>query len=138
MTCPICRKQGHSASDCPSAPEGVGKKDFTEAERRQKEEEIGKIKDGFFAKVKRIAGKVPFIPDAVSMYYCMLDPKTPFWVKASIAGALAYFISPIDAIPDVIPVVGYADDAAVVYMTLAIIHGHVTEAHVSEAKRWLG
>lgn len=82
-------------------------------------------------------GKIPFALDAAAMYYCLRDPKTPFWVKASIAGALAYFISPVDAIPDPVPVIGYADDAAVIYTCMAVIHGHIRPEHIAAARKLL-
>ena len=118
MACPLCGNEGHTFETCPDAPKGLGQKDFSLEERKEKEAEIEEVKKTFFDKVKAVAGRVPFVPDAVSMYYCMLDPRTPFWVKATVAGALLYFISPFDAILDAIPVVGYADDAIVVYVAL--------------------
>lgn len=83
----------------------------------------------FWKKVKGLVGKVPFIPDTVAMYYCMMDPKTPLWAKAQIGGALAYFVAPVDAIPDLIPIAGYGDDAGVLTATLAIVNAYVTEEH---------
>lgn len=134
MRCVICREIGHEASSCPQQPAALGKRDFTEQERRAKEREIRDVEEGFFVKLGKVIGKVPFVLDAVAMYYTMLDAKTPFWVKASVAGALAYFISPIDAIPDVLPIVGYSDDAAVIYMTMSLIHSHITAEHIAQAK----
>ena len=51
-----------------------------------------------------------------TLYRMLVDPDyTISWeVKSWILAGLVYFISPIDAIPDVIPVLGYVDDAAVV------------------------
>ena len=138
MACPLCGNEGHTFETCPDAPKGLGQKDFSLEERKEKEAEIEEVKKTFFDKVKAVAGRVPFVPDAVSMYYCMLDPRTPFWVKATVAGALLYFISPFDVIPDAIPVVGYADDAIVVYVALRMVHEHITEEHIARAKEWLG
>ncbi|MEZ2661363.1 YkvA family protein [Aneurinibacillus aneurinilyticus] len=70
------------------------------------------VKKGFWAKVKETTAKVPFVLDAVSMYYCSIDQKTPLVAKGIALAALSYFILPIDAIPDVIPIAGFTDDAA--------------------------
>ena len=48
----------------------------------------------FWTKLRRLTGKVPFLRDALSLYYAMLDTQTPLWVKAEIAAALAYFVMP--------------------------------------------
>ena len=50
------------------------------------------------------------IQKALWLYYAAQMPNTPVWAKTVIYGALLYFILPIDAIPDMIPVVGYSDD----------------------------
>ena len=47
--------------------------------------------------------------------------KVPFWVIALILAAIAYLVNPVDAVPDVIPVAGLADDAAVIASMLAAI-----------------
>jgi len=96
-----------------------------------------KAKKGFLTKAKKWIGKLPFIPDAVAMYYCMLDPDTPLWAKSTIAGALVYFIIPVDAIPDFLGPVGFTDDAAVIATAFATVEKHVTEEHKRKAKAWL-
>ena len=65
------------------------------------------------AKVRRTLGKVLFVENAVAAWYCTRDPATSKYVKAAIVSALVYFIMPIDAIPDVLALLGYTDDAAV-------------------------
>ena len=50
--------------------------------------------------------------------------------------ALAYFVMPFDAVPD--PILGgYADDALVIYSTLAALHGYIQESHIRQAKAWI-
>lgn len=78
------------------------------------------MKGGFWNKTKSVARKVPFIPEAVGAYYCMLDSKTPVWAKAMVIGALTYFISPVDAIPDPIIAIGLTDDAAVIAAAISL------------------
>ena len=72
----------------------------------------------------------------LKMYYCMRDPDTPLWAKSKIMGALAYFISPIDAIPDLLPG-GYVDDMAVLAIAAATVAAHVKPEHRQRAKEWV-
>lgn len=92
---------------------------------------------GFLKKAKRLAGKVPFIPDIVALYFCFMDPVTPLWAKAQIAIALSYFVLPLDAVPDAIPIAGMADDGALAAGTLVLVATHVTVDHRRQAKEWL-
>lgn len=52
--------------------------------------------------------------DGLMLWFACRDPRTPVWIKAMAAGLLCYLFSPIDLIPDVIPVVGLLDDAVIV------------------------
>ncbi len=70
--------------------------------------------------VVRIAGRGVLYP-ALCLGYALHRPHTPVWAKATIVGALGYFISPIDAVPDVLPLVGYSDDAAVLAAAMAAV-----------------
>ena len=58
----------------------------------------------------------------------------PAWAKASIIGALGYLISPIDLIPDVIPVVGFTDDAGVIAAVLLLIKAYIKDEHRARAR----
>jgi uncharacterized membrane protein YkvA (DUF1232 family) len=89
--------------------------------------------ENFLVDVRRFVGKVPFTNDAVALYFCLIDPKTPLFVKGTIAGALAYFIMPIDALPDFIIGLGFTDDAGVIATTLATVARHVTDEHRHQA-----
>ena len=68
---------------------------------------------GFWPKMRRVAARIPFAKDALSVWYCAKDEDTPLAAKGMMLAALAYFVLPIDAIPDVIAGLGYTDDAAV-------------------------
>jgi uncharacterized membrane protein YkvA (DUF1232 family) len=91
------------------------------------------VEDGFWTKVRRTAGKVPFLEDAVAGYFCAIDPASPAKVKASILAALAYFVVPTDLVPDFIAGLGYTDDAAVLYGVLKLVHHHITLTHKARA-----
>lgn len=83
---------------------------------------------GFWDKVKRygkVAGREA-IEKALLLYFAMQDPQVPAWAKGIVAGALGYFIFPIDAIPDVLVPLGYTDDVGVMAAALAAIAVHLT------------
>ena len=54
----------------------------------------------FLLDVKRFIGCVPFVKNAVVLYFCMINSHTPLAVRTLIAEKLAYFLLPTDAIPD--------------------------------------
>ena len=65
---------------------------------------------------------------ALQLYYAFLDEETPGWAKAVIISALVYFVSPIDAIPDLLPA-GYGDDLGVLMTAIFTVSQHVTSTH---------
>ena len=89
--------------------------------------------DSFWSKVKKfaLAAGREVIEKALILYYSLGEPDVPKWAKGTIVAALGYFIFPADAIPDITPVVGYADDLGVLVAALAAVAAHVTP----EAKR---
>src|SRR5262249_53699880 len=58
------------------------------------------VRNGFVNKIKAVARRIPFAEDAVAAWFCTRDPATPFHVRATLIGALAYFVMPFDVIPD--------------------------------------
>ncbi|MSP51768.1 MAG: DUF1232 domain-containing protein [Alphaproteobacteria bacterium] len=92
------------------------------------------VRRGFWAKVKRTAGRVPFLDDALAAYYCAIDRSTPIRVKAILLAAIAYFVIPIDVIPDFIAGLGYTDDASVLLAAIAGVRRDITDAHCAKAK----
>ncbi|MEX2408312.1 MAG: YkvA family protein [Rhodovibrionaceae bacterium] len=97
-----------------------------------------RVERGFWPKVKRTLGQVPFLEDAVASYYVARDPKTPFQTKAILFGALGYFILPADVIPDIIALAGFTDDAAVLYAAIKAVTPHIKEPHRAKAREALG
>jgi uncharacterized membrane protein YkvA (DUF1232 family) len=92
----------------------------------------------FWSTVRRSAAKVPFLPDVVAAYFCALDSRTPLRVRATLLAALAYFVLPLDAVPDLLPALGFTDDAAVLLTALGLVSGHVTDEHKAKAREALG
>lgn len=93
----------------------------------------------FWDKVRKYAKSAGegVLEPALKMYYAALDSDTPAWAKAAIFGALGYFISPVDAIPDPAPLVGYTDDLGVLAAALAATAAHIKDTHVAKAKETL-
>ncbi len=96
-----------------------------------------KVEEGFWRKVRRTLGRVPFIEEAVGAYYCALDPQTPPQVKAILFGALAYFVVPTDLIPDFVGWLGFTDDAAVLAAAIRSVAPAIKECHRSKARQVL-
>lgn len=96
------------------------------------------VRQGFWPKMRKFAGRVPFADDAVAAYYAALDKDTSLGVKATLLGALAYFIMPVDLIPDFVALAGFTDDAAVLAMALASVRGAVKPEHEARARAALG
>jgi uncharacterized membrane protein YkvA (DUF1232 family) len=96
------------------------------------------LRHNFWRKLARVFAHIPFAEDLLTVYYCALDNDTPRHVKLTLFGAIAYFVLPMDAIPDMLPVLGYTDDAAVLAAAIKLVSGHITPAHQSAAKVKLG
>jgi uncharacterized membrane protein YkvA (DUF1232 family) len=96
-----------------------------------------RVRDDFWSKIRRLAGKLPFVEDLVAAYYCALDPATPMRVRGMLLAAIAYFILPFDFLPDIIAGLGFADDAALVTAVVALVSAHITPIHRAAAARAL-
>jgi len=59
--------------------------------------------------------------DAHALYLAARDPRVPWYAKALAIGVAAYALSPIDLIPDFVPVLGYADDLIIVPAGIALV-----------------
>lgn len=91
----------------------------------------------FLGRLKRVAKRIPFAEDVLAAWICARDPATPRRVRLTLLAAVGYFVLPIDAIPDILPVIGFTDDAAVIAAALAAVAGSITPAHREQAKRML-
>ncbi len=75
------------------------------------------------------------VEKALILYIILTDRLTPLWVRALVAATLIYLINPLDAIPDVLPGIGLADDLAVIAVTLERLSRFVTPRVKMRAKR---
>lgn len=98
----------------------------------------------FFEKIINVAQKagINVIYAGLLLFYTLKKPLTPLWAKSTIFAALGYFISPIDAIPDLAPVVGYSDDLGVLVLAIAavsmFIDDDVKRQARNQLKEWFG
>ena len=95
------------------------------------------VKSGFWPKIRATLGKMPFTEDAVAAFYCATDRSTPATVRAVLLGALAYFVMPVDLIPDFIAGLGFTDDATVLMAAFSAVRKYLTPEHRSRARRFL-
>jgi uncharacterized membrane protein YkvA (DUF1232 family) len=96
------------------------------------------VEQGFWRKLLKVAGRIPFAEDLAAAYFCAMDPVTPSRVKGVLVAALAYFVSPIDLIPDFIVGIGFTDDAAVLAMAIGLVSRHMQPQHYERARAALG
>jgi uncharacterized membrane protein YkvA (DUF1232 family) len=96
-----------------------------------------RVRRGLIPKLRRVAAKLPFATDVMSLWYCAKDPETPNTAKGMVLAALAYFVLPMDAVPDVLVGIGYTDDAAVIAAVLAIVGRNIKDRHRDAAREAL-
>ena len=77
----------------------------------------------------------------VTLWFCRKHPDTPWTAKLMAAAVVAYALSPIDLIPDFIPVLGYIDELFIlplgIYLTLRLVPDHVVKQARGQADEWL-
>ena len=93
-----------------------------------------RVRRDFWRKAARVAARLPFAEDLLAAYYCAFDQATPFQVRAALVGALAYFVLPFDFLPDMLPLLGFTDDAAVLLTALRMVAGHLRPEHRDAAR----
>jgi uncharacterized membrane protein YkvA (DUF1232 family) len=94
-----------------------------------------RVARGFWPKMVRVAAHIPFAADALAVWHCARDPQTPAVAKGVMLAALAYFVLPVDAIPDLIAGLGFTDDAAVFAAMLAVVGRNLKPRHREAARR---
>jgi uncharacterized membrane protein YkvA (DUF1232 family) len=92
------------------------------------------VRRSFWSKLRRVAAALPFAEDLLAAWYCAFDRETPRHVQAALVGALAYFVLPFDVVPDMMPVLGFTDDAAVLAAALKLVSSHMRPEHRAAAK----
>jgi uncharacterized membrane protein YkvA (DUF1232 family) len=105
---------------------------FEPADRLAKDRDS--VRRRFWSKLKRVAARLPFAEDLLAAYYCAFDKETPRHVQAALLGAIAYFVLPFDFVPDMLPVLGFTDDAAILATAIRMVAGHITPEHRDAAR----
>ncbi len=105
---------------------------FEPAEQLAKDRES--VRRRFWIKLKRVVAGLPFAEDLLAAYYCAFDKQTPRHVQVALLGAIAYFILPFDFIPDMMPILGFTDDAAVLATAMRLVATHIRPEHRDAAR----
>jgi uncharacterized membrane protein YkvA (DUF1232 family) len=100
----------------------------------QMERDLAAVARDFWRAFGQVAARLPFAEDLLTAYYCAFDRETPNHVRAALLAALAYFVAPVDAVPDILPVIGFTDDAAVIAGAIRLVWSHLTPVHRSAAR----
>ncbi len=108
---------------------------MSDSEREQRDEAA--VRQGFWRKIGRLAATMPFTEELLTAYYCAFDRHTPTHVRVALLGALAYFIAPFDILPDLLPVVGLTDDAAILAAVFKVVWDNIKPVHRAAAREAL-
>lgn len=82
--------------------------------QKETEQKIEYVEENLWTKLEKVGKKISFAKDIMALFNYMRDDNVSWHRKAIIVAALVYFISPIDAIPDIAPLIGYLDDLGVI------------------------
>lgn len=82
--------------------------------------------------VEKLGSKITYA--VLLLFYAYKRPGTPRWAKTTILGAIGYLLSPIDAIPDITPLVGFTDDLGVIMTGLITIAAYINDDVKQKAK----
>lgn len=106
--------------------------------------EVAYSEDNFWNKLKRYAlsAGAEVVEKTLLLYYAAQEEDAPAWAKGTIAAALGYFIVPLDAIADLAPAVGYADDLGVLVLAIAAVSRYINDDVRAKTRRkmkaWFG
>src|SRR3954447_5080630 len=105
---------------------------FEPADRLARDRES--LRRRFWVKFKKVLARLPFAAELLAAYYCAFDKETPRHVQVALLGAIAYFVLPFDFVPDVLPILGFTDDAAVLATAIRMVATHITPEHREAAR----
>lgn len=108
------------------------------------EQQLAYSEEGFWEKLKKFAVSAgrEVVEKALTLYYTAQNPNVPAWAKTVVVGALTYFISPVDAIPDILVGVGFTDDLGVFLAAIATVSIYINAETKEQAQQkltdWFG
>lgn len=101
------------------------------------DEQRQSVREKLAKTARKAARQIPFMEDVIASYYCAIDPATPKKVRATALAALAYFVLPLDAVPDFLIAIGFGDDLTVLLGALTMIRSHIRDEHYERARKAL-
>ena len=93
-----------------------------------------RVAEGFWPKFRKVATRIPFATDLLAVWFSARDDETPLRSKGLMFAGLAYFVMPVDALPDIITGLGFTDDAAVLFALLNVVGKSVKAKHRDAAR----
>jgi uncharacterized membrane protein YkvA (DUF1232 family) len=93
-------------------------------------------RSSLWPKTRRMLGRLRFLRQVIAIYYCAIDRGTPWAARGFALLAVAYFLVPIDLIPDWIPAIGFVDDGFIIAAAIRILGRYVTDEHCRMANAW--
>ena len=96
-----------------------------------------RVRQDFWPKFRSFATRLPFAEDVAAAWFCATDTEVPLRVRGTLIAALAYFIIPLDFVPDVLAFVGMTDDIAVLALAISTLGANITEKHREQAREAL-
>lgn len=96
-----------------------------------------RVRAQFWSTLRKAAKVMPMGEEVTAAYYCALDKETPSKVRGTLLAALAYFILPLDLLPDFILGLGFTDDLAVIMAAIGAVRSNITDAHRTAARQAL-
>lgn len=98
---------------------------ITPEDEKQFKEKVEYIDEQFPQKLKKAEKRISFVEDLIALYNYLKDDSVKWYRKLIVVSALLYFISPIDTIPDLAPLVGYLDDLGVIAAAIKYIGSEI-------------
>jgi uncharacterized membrane protein YkvA (DUF1232 family) len=92
------------------------------------------VEEGFWTKLRKLAGRVPFAEDLAAAYFCVIDPATPGRVRGVLLAALAWFVLPAAVMPEFVAVLGFTNEIAVTAIAVRMVRKHLKEQHYLRAR----
>jgi uncharacterized membrane protein YkvA (DUF1232 family) len=96
-----------------------------------------KVRADFWRVARKAARSIPFMDEVVAAYFCAFDSRTPVKVRGMLLAALAYFVMPLDLVPDFLIGVGFTDDVTVLAGVIALLRTHINDDHREAARKAL-
>lgn len=96
------------------------------------------VEQGFWTKLLKVAGRIPFAEDLAAAYFCVIDPTTPGRVRGVLLATLAWFVLPASVMPEFVVLLGFTNEIAVTAIAVRMIRKHLKERHYARARAALG